>query len=700
MGAKSGNPEWKDFPDLSTPVDAAALENIEEAIDESYKMENMTEATNAKVMTAAERAKLNGLPTGGSFGALAFKDRISALDIEAGGNPSQNTFYRGDGQWAVPQGGGGGGTVAQDFQAVNVVTGSEGRPSATNVMWIGGLVRPVNMQNGDVWLAAGPILPTAPVIVTTTFQSPAVGVAMTFSPVYTGTTPMTWAIVSGALPAGLSLNTSSGTISGTPTTAGAFSFTLQATNSVGSDSKVYSGTVSATVVAPTIITTSLPVMTQGVGMSQQLAASGTAPFSWSVVGGILPSGLSLNSSTGAITGAPAAAGAYSFTVQASNSGGSDTQVYSGSVTSNVVPPTITTNSLNAMTQGVTFSQTLGVTGSTPMTWGVYSGSLPNGLSINTSTGVISGTPTTPGSYSFTIRASNAIGTDDKLYTVTVGAAAATAPVITTTSLGTVRQSIPYSITLAATGTAPITYSLVAGSLPAGLTLNGSTGAITGTPSALGAYSFTIRATNSAGYDDQTFTGSVTSSVVTHRIFAADHPGTFSTMTDGDVNSWIAHEFYATADLSSTHKVYGVRLWIPAGSSAIGQAWRAQALVSPTLIPAANNAYNPAFSNGTLVVSSVNLVAGWNELVFGTELAGPVNMGAVIVQVRIGDGTTYCYSSNAPARGAAVQSPTLPSFYLSEGGDKSLSEITARAFYNGTSQYNVWSYGIDLVLKEN
>lgn len=88
------------------------------------------------------------------------------------------------------------------------------------------------------------------------------------------------------------------------------------------------------------------------------------------------------------------------------------------------------------------------------------------------------------------------------------AAPAVAPVITTTSLNPLTTGTTFTQTLAATGTAPITWSLKSGTLPAGLALDGAAGTISGTPTATGAYSFTLTATNSAGSVDQAFTGTV------------------------------------------------------------------------------------------------------------------------------------------------------------------------------------------------
>lgn len=84
----------------------------------------------------------------------------------------------------------------------------------------------------------------------------------------------------------------------------------------------------------------------------------------------------------------------------------------------------------------------------------------------------------------------------------------TGPAITTGSLNSLIKGVAFSQTIVATGSAPITWDISAGALPAGLSLDAATGAITGTPTAAGAYSFTIRATNSAASDTKAFSGNV------------------------------------------------------------------------------------------------------------------------------------------------------------------------------------------------
>lgn len=186
-------------------------------------------------------------------------------------------------------------------------------------------------------------------------------------------------------------------------------------------------------------------------------------------------------------------------------------------------PNITTTTLADGDVGTSYSQTLAATGTTPITWSVASGSLPGGLSLNTSTGVISGTPTTPGAFSFSIGATNGVSPNDtQSLSITVPneaggggeiPASGTAPVVTTTSLAAGTVGTSYSRSVSATGDTPITWSIISGSLPGGLSQNTSTGTISGTPTAAGAFSFTVRATNDFGSDDQALSITVAEAAV-------------------------------------------------------------------------------------------------------------------------------------------------------------------------------------------
>ena len=117
---------------------------------------------------------------------------------------------------------------------------------------------------------------------------------------------VTYTVTSGALPAGLTLS-SSGTISGTPTTAGPFTFTVLATDSSGATGS-QSFTITISAITLTLSPGSLPNGTTGTAYNQTVTASGgSGPYTFAITSGALPTGLSL-SSGGAITGTPTAGG--------------------------------------------------------------------------------------------------------------------------------------------------------------------------------------------------------------------------------------------------------------------------------------------------------------------------------------------------------------------------------------------------------
>lgn len=151
-----------------------------------------------------------------------------------------------------------------------------------------------------------------------------------------------------------------------------------------------------------------------------------------------------------------------------------------------------------LTQGVTastYNYQLISSGS-PTSYNLTGGSLPTGLSFNTNTGIISGTPTTAGTYTMTFTATNANGTGSPT-TLKIVVVQASAPVITQNQTATGQVGLGFSYNLQSTGF-PTSWSVVSGSLPAGINLAASTGVVSGTPTSAGVYAVTFGASNAQG----------------------------------------------------------------------------------------------------------------------------------------------------------------------------------------------------------
>ena len=220
-----------------------------------------------------------------------------------------------------------------------------------------------------------------------------------------GTAPYTFAVVSGALPPGLSLSIT-GLLSGTPTNAGTFNFTIQATGS-----NLVTGTtnysISALCPAVSLSPGTLPDGSAGSPYDQTVyGGGGTPPYTYSVVTGALPPGVALYG--GRMIGTPTVSNynTFNFSMRATDRYGcSGTRDYSIGICPAIIisPPTIPPG-----TNGVAYTQTLTAGGGVPPhQFSISSGSLPTGVTLTTN-GLLSVTSAPCGRFSFTVKATDAI----------------------------------------------------------------------------------------------------------------------------------------------------------------------------------------------------------------------------------------------------------------------------------------------------
>jgi Putative Ig domain len=307
-----------------------------------------------------------------------------------------------------------------------------------------------------------------------------------------GTSPFAWSVSAGTLPPGLTLGTSTGLLSGTPTTAGTFTFTVKVTDKSGlSDSK----SVSITIIPGPSLNFAAPPggWTHTVYLDTLTESGGTPPLTWAVSSGNLPAGIILTSD-GNLSGTPTATGAFGFTVKVTDANGqSATQATSLIIAAGV---STTFSAPPATVVGALYSFTLTATGgTTPYTWSVNAGTLPPGLTLS-SAGVLSGTPTTTGSFAFSV---NVIDKNGGIATTSITIVVGIGVGLTFTPPPNGQVGVAYSDTLTATGgTKPYTWSASGGNLPAGITLNASTGVLAGTPTRAGTFAFTVKVTDATG----------------------------------------------------------------------------------------------------------------------------------------------------------------------------------------------------------
>ena len=369
-----------------------------------------------------------------------------------------------------------------------------------------------------------------------------------------GATPMTWQLIKGSLPTGISLDVNSlnstlCNLKGKPATSGTYDFTIRVSNSEGYDDEDF-----------TIVIGNDPIMARKVnGLKNgkvgeeygiEFKAEGTKPMKWEIIDGSLPLGVKYEyyeynkyngndlSASCYLSGKPLEGGAHTFTLRVSNSKGHCDETFTLTVegdkndedptpapdpTPTPIPSDLTvSDTFKNGTTGIYYFDSVSVIGGKiPYTFSITDGNLPNGLELLSYSYLgkfgLSGTPTKEGEFSFTVRAEDSEGkTLEQKFTVKINSSTEyepepeptpeeekIPPEIKTETLTNAITGQTYSYQLTASGTAQITWTK-SGTLPKGLTLN-SSGLISGTPTKAGKSSFTVTAKNSYGKASRKFT---------------------------------------------------------------------------------------------------------------------------------------------------------------------------------------------------
>ncbi len=425
-------------------------------------------ASQAPAITSADSTTFT-VGTAGTFKVTASGSPTLTFS-ESGTLPSGVTFDPSTGILSGTPGSTTGGTYSITFGATNGVA-----PDAT--------------QNFTLTVDEALTITSAD---STTFT---VGTASTFTVTATGY-PSPKLSESGMLPKGVTFNASTGALSGTPLASygGTYTITFTAKNDLSYATQSFTLTVDE---APVISSANNATFTVGASGSFPVTATGYPAPTFSETG-TLPTGVTLDSTTGALAGKPAAGagGTYPITLKATNGIGTDaTQNFT--LTVNEAPGISSANN-TTFAAGAVGNFTVTTTGY-PAPSLTETGALPSGVTFTDNgngTARLVGTPAagTSGSYPITITASNGVGTNaTQTFTLTVN----TAPAITSANKATCTTGAWWSFTVTATGT-PTPALSESGALPGGMTFNPSTGVLAGTPAAGSGDTYNITLTASNG----------------------------------------------------------------------------------------------------------------------------------------------------------------------------------------------------------
>ena len=291
------------------------------------------------------------------------------------------------------------------------------------------------------------------------------------------------------LPTGLSINTNTGAITGTPSASGAFTSTVTVSDGSSTDSESFTWTITANN-APVMSSIGNQSGTIGTAISITPMASDADSDSVTWSASNLPSGLSINTNNGAISGTPNTNQSLSTTVSIVDGyGGTDSETFTFTIANTA--PALAMFGDQASTAGTAVSLSPSASDINGDTISWSASDLPSGLAIDANSGAITGTPDTVADYTTIISISDGNGgTDSESLTWNV-VAGNSPPMLTPIEnrSATVNEVLTFTPTASDANGDAISYA--ASGLPSGLGINATTGEISGTPSAVGIYSVTV-----------------------------------------------------------------------------------------------------------------------------------------------------------------------------------------------------------------
>ncbi|GIM97154.1 hypothetical protein Ato02nite_089470 [Paractinoplanes toevensis] len=462
-----------------------------------------------------------------------------------------------------------------------------------------------------------------------------------------GTAPYAWS--ASGLPAGLTINSATGVITGTPTSAGSGTVTVTVT-----DAKAISGTMSfSTNIAMPVAVTSpgTQVGTTGDAASLALSASGgVTPYTWSASG--LPAGLTISTTTGAITGTPTTAGSSTVTVTAVDAGArAASMIFTWTISTNL---TVTDPGQQQGTAGRAATLALtGAGGTAPYRWSATA--LPPGLAVDASTGAVSGTPAQAGSSTVTVTVTDAANRKATMSFVWLVAIPVS---LTNPGIQYATTGVALSKTLAVSG-GNGTYTWTAGNLPAGLTINPSTGEISGIPATMGTRNVTITAADTAA---RTATISLDWDVAAP-----------ITLTDPGAQS-------STADTAAT-------LTLAATGGTSPYSWSASGLPPGMTINTETGVVTgtpSAVAGQTATVTVTDAVARTATIMFTWDVTAAAQQGLLNFAVQRNGNWTGTYGAAQDSDQGAYDSDTILRLAAANGSHEMFDEATASTYHDEDS----------------